>query len=162
MAVFDTLRTLNASGSKMPVMAVEIFSDKLTTPICLVQAQQDMSLKDANGTTRTFTACGISISLPERNTSGFSDVSLAIGDTRGIAMGYCSQVVNNDGTANLYVLEYLPGETTPVYKLRLSMTSAEITPKQATFTAGWHDCLNRRFPYMKYSARHFKGLRYVS
>lgn len=161
MAVFDTLRTLNASGSKMPVMAVEIFSDKLAAPICLVQAQQDMRLKDANGTTRTFTACGISISLPERNTSGFSDVSLAIGDTRGIAMGYCSQVVNNDGTANLHVLEYLPGETTPVYKLRLSMTSAEVTPKQATFTAGWHDTLNRAWPGRRYTARHFKGLRYV-
>ena len=162
MAVFDRLKTLNASGNRTPLVAVMITSDSLREPICLVQSYDEHRLKDAEGVTHTFIPCAMSVSLPERNTSGFSDINFTIGDTQGIALGYCRRVVESHGTAELVVLQYLPDETTPIYFLRLSVTNADITQKQAVFSAGWHDVLNRAWPKRRYTARKFKGLRYVS
>lgn len=159
---FESLKVLNASGSQLPLVALMITSDALNEPICLVQAYEDQTLKDADGTSHLFHACGISINLPERNTSGFSDVNFSVSDSQGICMAYVNQVTSQNGTAQLWVLEYLPNETVPVYSLRLSITTADITPVKAQFSAGWHDTLNRKFPYLRYTASRFKGLRYAS
>lgn len=159
---FDTLKTLNASGSEMPLIALMITSDCLSEPICVVQAYEDQTLKDGDGVEHLFRACALTVNLPERNTSGFSDVNFAVSDSQGICMSYVSQVIGQNGTAQLWVLEYLPGETTPVYKLRLSVTNADITPTKAQFSAGWHDCLNRRWPTHRYTATKYKGLRYAT
>lgn len=159
---FDSLKTLNASGTEMPLIALMITSDCLDEPICLVQSYADQTLEDPDGTERLFRACGMTVNLPERNTSGFSDVNFAVSDSHGVCMSYVNEVISQNGTAQLWVLEYLPRETTPVYQLRLSVTNADITPTKAQFSAGWHDTLNRSFPYIRYTATKFKGLRYAS
>lgn len=159
---FNALNTLNASGNRLPLVALKITSDSLDNPICLVQSQEEKTLTDNHGNSYTFLPCSLSVNFPERNTSGFSDLTFVVGDSLGLSMGYVSQVMSSYDVADLTLLEYLPGETTPVYHLTLAVTHAEITPKSATFSAGWHDCLNLKFPYRRYTAKHFKGLRYVA
>lgn len=159
---FDALKTLNASGNETGRIALMITSDSYSDPICLVQGYTEQSLKDTNGVTHTFLPCSMSFSLPERNTSGFSDLTFAIGDTKGVVMSYVAQIMSDYNTADLVLLEYLPEETEPCYHLKLLVSHAEVTPKQATISAGWHDCLNLKFPFRRYTAKHFKGLRYVA
>jgi hypothetical protein len=159
---FDAISVLNASGNRLPLVALKITSNSLDNPICLVQSQEEKTLSDNNGNTYVFLPCSLSVNFPERNTSGFSDLNFVVGDTLGLSMGYVSQVMSNYDVAELTLLEYLPDETEPIYHLTLSVTHAEITQKSATFSAGWHDCLNLKFPYRRYTAKHFKGLRYVA
>ena len=159
---FNALNTLNASGNRLPLVALNITSDSLDNPICLVQSQEEKILTDNHGNSFTFLPCSLSVNFPERNTSGFSDLTFVVGDTQGIVMGYVSQIMGEYNTADLTLLEYLPDEDEPCYHLKLLVTHAEVTQRQATISAGWHDCLNAKYPRLKYTAKNFKGLRYVA
>lgn len=159
---FDSLKVLQASGNEQPIIALMITSDSLANPICLVGAYSELTLSDQNGVSHTFTPCSMNVAFPEKNTSGFSDLAFTVGDTQGLAMAYITQVMSNNDSAQLVLLEYLPSETTPCYSLRLTVNHCDVTPTSASITAGWHDTLNRKFPYKRYTARHFKGLRYAS
>ena len=51
---------------------------------------------------------------------------------------------------------------TPVYNLRLFVTGVAITTAGATISSGWHDTLNAKFPFRRYTAKEFPGLKYVT
>lgn len=159
--MLESLKVINASGGKAPTIAIQIESPALEEPICLVSDFVERELFDHANVERKFRASGLKISLPERNTSGFSDLTFQIADVSGETYGYAQQVVNSSDVAQLWLLEYLPGAKKPCYTLRLSITQIMVEIDKATVTAGWHDTLNRKFPYLRYTAIKFPGLRYV-
>lgn len=159
--MLDSLKVINASGGRAPTIAIQIESEALEEPICLVSDFHNQQLEDHSGTLREFRASGLRIALPERNTSGFSDLTFQVADVSGETYDYAMQVLQKSDTAQLWLLEYLPEAQAPCYKLRLSVTQVSIELKKATITAGWHDTLNRKFPYMRYTAIKFPGLRYI-
>ena len=98
-------------------------------------------------------------------------LSFGVGSISGEVMELCNTVMSGAVPCYLTLLEYLPFDTSreydgdtavsPIYTLKLFVTSCQITTKGATITAGWHDTLNAKFPYKRYTAKQFKGLRYV-
>lgn len=165
------LEVINANGTNAPVVAVKIESETLSNPICFAQSFSDFSAKDENGTLREFQGTGIQINLPERTNESGSALSFGIASVNGEVMQIADEVMKGANPCYLTVLQYMPFDTTksytsdnaysPIYELRLFVTACQITHKGATITAGWHDTLNAKFPYQRYTAKRFKGLRYV-
>ena len=168
---FNDLSVVNANGTDAPVMAIIIESESLATPICFAQSYHDFSARDHNQELRDFVASGIQINLPERNNQSGNALSFGVASVNGEVIELSNQVLDGAYPAYLTVLEYLPFDTSqeydsdtafsPIYSLTLFVTSCQVTTKGATITAGWHDTLNAKFPFKRYTAKQFKGLRYV-
>ena len=120
---------------------------------------------------REFTPSGIQINLPERTNQSGSALSFGVASINGEVLEIADTIMAGANPCYLTVLEYLPFDTSaeydsvtaykPSYSLTLFVTSCQVTPKGATITAGWHDTLNAKFPFKRYTAKQFKGLRYV-
>ena len=138
------------------------------TELAIVNAQ---GTRDDQGELQEFQSSGIQINLPERTNQSGSALSFGVGSISGEVMELCNTVMSGAVPCYLTLLEYLPFDTSreyagdtavsPIYTLKLFVTSCQITTKGATITAGWHDTLNAKFPYKRYTAKQFKGLRYV-
>lgn len=162
------LAEINRIEGDAPLFALLIESEGCE-PLAIAQGYKDVWLKDANGEARLFTASGMTIELPERKAGSAAALNFGIADVSGEAMARCEQL--RDSAHPIYVtcLEYAShggedAESAPeaAWHLRLFGTSAAITPKGATFSAGWHDTLNAKYPYRRYTAAQFPGLKYVS
>ena len=168
---FTELAIVNAQGTDAPVMAIKIDCDSLSKPICFAQSYHDFVARDDQGELQEFQSSGIQINLPERTNQSGSALSFGVGSISGEVMELCNTVMSGAVPCYLTLLEYLPFDTSreydgstavsPIYTLKLFVTSCQITTKGATITAGWHDTLNAKFPYKRYTAKQFKGLRYV-
>jgi hypothetical protein len=168
---FTELAIVNAQGTDAPVMAIKIDCESLSKPICFAQSYHDFVARDEQGELQEFQSSGIQINLPERTNQSGSALSFGVGSISGEVMELCNTVMSGAVPCYLTLLEYLPFDTSreydgdtavsPIYTLKLFVTSCQITTKGATITAGWHDTLNAKFPYKRYTAKQFKGLRYV-
>ena len=168
---FTELAIVNAQGADAPVMAIKIDCESLSKPICFAQSYHDFVARDDQGELQEFQSSGIQINLPERTNQSGSALSFGVGSISGEVMELCNTVMSGAVPCYLTLLEYLPFDTSreydgdtavsPIYTLKLFVTSCQITTKGATITAGWHDTLNAKFPYKRYTAKQFKGLRYV-
>lgn len=167
-AEWRPLAEINRMGGDAPLFALLIESEGCQ-PLAIAQGYKDVWLKDANGEARLFTASGMTIELPERKAGSAAALNFGIADVSGEAMARCEQL--RDSAQPIYVtcLEYAShgGESSEdapeaAWHLKLFGTSAAITPKGATFSAGWHDTLNAKYPYRRYTAAQFPGLKYVS
>ena len=168
---FTELAIVNAQGTDAPVMAIKIDCESLSKPICFAQSYHDFVARDDQGELQEFQSSGIQINLPERTNQSGSALSFGVGSISGEVMELCNTVMSGAVPCYLTLLEYLPFDTSreydgdtavsPIYTLKLFVTSCQITTKGATITAGWHDTLNAKFPYKRYTAKQFKGLCYV-
>ena len=168
---FTELAIVNAQGTDAPVMAIKIDCESLSKPICFAQSYHDFVARDDQAELQEFQSSGIQINLPERTNQSGSALSFGVGSISGEVMELCNTVMSGAVPCYLTLLEYLPFDTSgeydgstavsPIYTLKLFVTSCQITTKGATITAGWHDTLNAKFPYKRYTAKQFKGLRYV-
>lgn len=162
------LAEINRMGGDAPLFALLIESEGCE-PLAIAQGYKDVWLKDANGEARLFTASGMTIELPERKAGSASALNFGVADVSGAAMARCESLRDSAHPVYVTCLEYAShgGKSSedapePVWHLRLFGTSAAITPKGATFSAGWHDTLNVKYPYRRYTAAEFPGLKYVS
>ena len=162
------LAEINRMGGDAPLFALLIESEGCE-PLAIAQGYKDVWLKDANGEARLFTASGMTIELPERKAGSAAALNFGVADVSGEAMARCEQLRDSAHPVFVTCLEYAShgGKSSedapePVWHLRLFGTSAAITPKGATFSAGWHDTLNAKYPYRRYTAAQFPGLKYVS
>lgn len=162
------LAEINRIGGDAPLFALLIESEGCE-PLAIAQGYKDVWLKDANGEARLFTASGMTIELPERKAGSAAALNFGIAEVSGEAMARCEQLRDSAHPVYVTCLEYAShgGKSSedapaPVWHLRLFGTSAAITPKGATFSAGWHDTLNAKYPYRRYTAAEFPGLKYVS
>ena len=162
------LAEINRMGGDAPLFALLIESEGCE-PLAIAQGYKDVWLKDANGEARLFTASGMTIELPERKAGSAAALNFGVADVSGEAMARCESLRDSAHPVYVTCLEYAShgGKSsedapTPVWHLRLFGTSAAITPKGATFSAGWHDTLNAKYPYRRYTAAEFPGLKYVS
>ena len=168
---FSELAIVNANGTDAPIYAIVIESESLATPICFAQSYHGFIARDHNDELREFTPSGIQINLPERTNQSGSALSFGVASINGEVLEIADTIMSNANPCYLTVLEYLPFDTSaeydsvtaykPCYSLTLFVTSCQVTPKGATITAGWHDTLNAKFPFKRYTAKQFKGLRYV-
>ena len=168
---FTELAIVNAQGTDAPIMAIKIDCESLSKPICFAQSYHDFVARDDQGELQEFQSSGIQINLPERTNQSGNALSFGVGSISGEVMELCNTVMSGAVPCYLTLLEYLPFDTSreyagdtavsPIYTLKLFVTSCQITIKGATITAGWHDTLNAKFPYKRYTAKQFKGLRYV-
>lgn len=162
------LAEINRMGGDAPLFALLIESEGCE-PLAIAQGYRDVWLKDANGEARLFSASGMTIELPERKAGSASALNFGVADVSGEALSRCEQLRDSAHPVYVTCLEYAShgGKSSedapePVWHLRLFGTSAAITPKGATFSAGWHDTLNAKYPYRRYTAAQFPGLKYVS
>lgn len=162
------LAEINRMGGDAPLFALLIESEGCE-PLAIAQGYKDVWLKDANGEARLFTASGMTIELPERKAGSAAALNFGVADVSGEAMARCEQLRDSAHPVYVTCLEYAShggkdaeSAPEPVWHLRLFGTSAAITPKGATFSAGWHDTLNAKYPYRRYTAAQFPGLKYVS
>lgn len=168
---FSELAIVNANGTDAPIYAIVIESESLATPICFAQSYHGFIARDHNDELREFTPSGIQINLPERTNQSGSALSFGVASINGEVLEIADTIMSGANPCYLTVLEYLPFDTSaeydsvtaykPSYSLTLFVTSCQVTPKGATITAGWHDTLNAKFPFKRYTAKQFKGLRYV-
>ena len=168
---FSELAIVNANGTDAPIYAIVIESESLSAPICFAQSYHGFIARDHNDELREFTPSGIQINLPERTNQSGSALSFGVASINGEVLEIADTIMAGANPCYLTVLEYLPFDTSaeydsvtaykPSYSLTLFVTSCQVTPKGATITAGWHDTLNAKFPFKRYTAKQFKGLRYV-
>ena len=165
------LSELLASSTSSPVIALMIESEALSEPICLYKGFKEVYLKDATETIRLFTPSGMTVQLPERKSGGGDALSFGLGDVSGQVLSICEQIRGSAKPAYVTLLQYLPFDEisndssnapTPVYNLNLFVTGVAITTQGATISAGWHDTLNAKFPFRRYTAKEFPGLKYVT
>lgn len=165
------LSELLASSTSSPVIALMIESEALSEPICLYKGFKEVYLQDATETIRLFTPTGMTVQLPERKSGGGDALSFGLGDVSGQVLFICEQIRGSAKPAYVTLLQYLPFDEisnddsnapAPVYNLNLFVTGVAITTEGATISAGWHDTLNAKFPFKRYTAKEFPGLKYVT
>lgn len=130
----------------------------------LTRGWDDITATLENGKIATFTACGIDIALPARNSDGTQDLKFAISNIDGVVSTAIRNALENLESASLtyrnYVSTDLDAPASKPYTLKIK--SGSWTALQVQITAGYMNVLDTAWPRHRYTLPEHPGLRYIS
>ncbi|VUC80696.1 ArsR family transcriptional regulator [Raoultella terrigena] len=125
---------------------------------------EDITATVENGDVLPFSAAGIDIALPARNSDGTQDLQFAISNIDGEVSTAIRKALANLEIGSLtyrqYVSTDLSAPATVPYTLAIK--SGSWTAIQAQITAGYMNVLDTAWPRFRYTLNEFPGLRYMS
>ncbi|MDA5495390.1 DUF1833 family protein [Yersinia intermedia] len=130
----------------------------------LTRGWEDITAILENGVSATFTACGIDIALPARNSDGTQDLKFAISNIDGIVSTAIRNALDNLGAASLTYRCYVSTDlSAPAAKpYTLTVKSGYWTATEVQITAGYMNVLDTAWPRHRYTLPNYPGLRYLS
>ncbi|MDI3359785.1 DUF1833 family protein [Lelliottia sp. V89_10] len=130
----------------------------------LTRGWDDITATLENGQQATFTACGIDIALPARNSDGTQDLKFAISNVDGVVSTTIRNALENLESGSLTYRNYISTDlSAPASKpYTLKIKSGSWTALQAQITAGYMDVLDTAWPRHRYTLPEHPGLRYIS
>lgn len=154
----------SAPTDEVIIPALEIAHETIDPPIRVCSGFEDQTVMLETSEEATFTAAGIAIALPAKNTSGQQNLSFGIDNVTGEAQRALEGALEAGGpiavTLRIYLASDLsaPAET----PLVLTLTGAEFDGTSVVVTAGFNDLLNSAWPRRRYTADFAPGLKYIS
>lgn len=160
MTILDRLYA--SSGSEVIIETLQINIGSTVHFFC--KGYEDITATVENGDVLTFSAAGIDIALPARNSDGTQDLQFAISNIDGeVSAAIRNALANLDAgslTYRQYVSTDLSAPATVPYTLAIK--SGSWTALQAQITAGYMNVLDTAWPRFRYMLNEFPGLRYMS
>ncbi len=130
----------------------------------LTKGWEDITATLENGDVVTFTACGIDIALPARNSDGTQDLKFAISNIDGVVSSVIRNALDNLQDASLtyrcYVSTDLSAPAATPYTL--SIKSGYWSALEVQITAGYMNVLDTAWPRNRYTLAKYPGLRYIA
>lgn len=155
-------RLYASSGSEVIIDALQITIGGENHYI--TRGWDDITVKLEDGRTETFTACGIDIALPARNSDGTQDLKFAISNIEGFVSASIRNALDNLNSASLtyrcYISTDLSAPAATPYTLAIK--SGYWTSMEVQITAGYMNILDTAWPRHRYTLSNFPGLRYIS
>ncbi|WP_148250593.1 DUF1833 family protein [Raoultella terrigena] len=160
MTILDRLYA--SSGSEVIIETLQINIGSTVHFFC--KGYEDITVTVENGDVLTFSAAGIDIALPARNSDGTQDLQFAISNIDGEVSTAIRKALANLEIGSLtyrqYVSTDLSAPATVPYTLAIK--SGSWTAIQAQITAGFMNVLDTAWPRFRYTLNEFPGLRYMS
>lgn len=160
MTILDRLYA--SSGSEVIIETLQINIGSTVHFFC--KGYEDITATVENGDVLTFSAVGIDIALPARNSDGTQDLQFAISNIDGEVSTAIRKALANLEIGSLtyrqYVSTDLSAPATVPYTLAIK--SGSWTAIQAQITAGYMNVLDTAWPRFRYTLNEFPGLRYLS
>lgn len=157
-----------ASNTETPLETLEFTHSALTDgSMRFVRGYRDLEATLETGSTVTFTASGIDVTLPERSTDGEQNLTIAISNASNEVYQQLDLVQESmrlsDERAIFKYRAYLPSDltapaTTP---LRLIVTSATITDEAALIQCTYTAFPDSVYPRYRYHASTYPGVKYL-
>lgn len=155
-------RLYASSGSEVIIETLQINIGSTVHFFC--KGYEDITATVENGDVLTFSAAGIDIALPARNSDGTQDLQFAISNIDGEVSTAIRKALENLEIGSLtyrqYVSTDLSAPATVPYTLAIK--SGSWTAIQAQITAGYMNVLDTAWPRFRYTLNEFPGLRYMS
>lgn len=155
-------RLYASSGSEVIIETLQINIGSTVHFFC--KGYEDITATVENGHVLTFSAAGIDIALPARNSDGTQDLQFAISNIDGEVSTAIRKALANLEIGSLtyrqYVSTDLSAPATVPYTLAIK--SGSWTAIQAQITAGYMNVLDTAWPRFRYTLNEFPGLRYMS
>ena len=155
-------RLYASSGSEVIIETLQINIGSTVYFFC--KGYEDITATVENGDVLTFSAAGIDIALPARNSDGTQDLQFAISNIDGEVSTAIRKALANLEIGSLtyrqYVSTDLSAPATVPYTLAIK--SGSWTAIQAQITAGYMNVLDTAWPRFRYTPNEFPGLRYMS
>lgn len=155
-------RLYASSGSEVIIETLQINIGSTVHFFC--KGYEDITATVENGDVLTFSAAGIDIALPARNSDGTQDLQFAISNIDGEVSTAIRKALANLEIGSLtyrqYVSTDLSAPATVPYTLAIK--SGSWTAIQAQITAGYMNVLDTAWPRFRYTLNEFPGLRYMS
>ncbi len=155
-------RLYASSGSEVIIETLEISVGAQT--YWLTRGYEDITVTIEDGSSRTFTACGIDIALPARNADGTQDLKFAISNVEGIVSTAIRSALSELSSASLtyrcYVSDDLSAPAMTPYTLAIK--SGFWTATEVQITAGYMNVLDTAWPRFRYTLPFAPGLRYIA
>lgn len=155
-------RLYASSGSEVIIETLQINIGSTVYFFC--NGYEDITATVENGDVLTFSAAGIDIALPARNSDGTQDLQFAISNIDGEVSTAIRKALANLEIGSLtyrqYVSTDLSAPATVPYTLAIK--SGSWTAIQAQITAGYMNVLDTAWPRFRYTLNEFPGLRYMS
>ncbi|AJF73529.1 ArsR family transcriptional regulator [Raoultella ornithinolytica] len=155
-------RLYASSGSEVIIETLQINIGSTVYFFC--KGYEDITATVENGDVLTFSAAGIDIALPARNSDGTQDLQFAISNIDGEVSTAIRKALENLEIGSLtyrqYVSTDLSAPATVPYTLAIK--SGSWTATQAQITAGYMNVLDTAWPRFRYTLNEFPGLRYMS
>jgi hypothetical protein len=155
-------RLYASSGSEAIIETLQIVVGSNT--YWLTKGWDDITAKLEDGTTHTFTACGIDIALPARNADGTQDLKFAICNIDGTVSTAIRNALDALSTARITYRNFISTDlTAPASKpFTLTIKSGYWTATEVQLTAGYMNFLDTAWPRYRYTLPEHPGLRYIS
>lgn len=155
-------RLYASGGSEVIIQTLEIAVGDKT--YWLTKGWEDITAVLESGESATFTACGIDIALPARNSDGTQDLQFAISNIDGIVSTAIRGALDYLSTALLTYRYYVSTDlSAPAAKpYTLIVKSGYWTATEVQITAGYMNVLDTAWPRYRYTLPNYPGLRYLT
>lgn len=155
-------RLYASSGSEVIIETLQI--EVGDTTYWLTKGWDDINATLENGTPATFTACGIDLALPARNSDGTQDLKFAISNIDGTVSNTIRDALGNQEIGTLTYRHYLSTDLSAPASppFTLAIKSGSWTSIEVQITAGYMNILDTAWPRRRYTLPEFPGLRYIS
>jgi len=130
----------------------------------LAKGFEDITATLEDGTTQTFTACGMDIALPARNADGTQDLKFAISNIEGIVSGAIRKALQSLSSASLTYRHYISTDlSAPASQpYTMAIKSGYWTATEVQVTAGYMNVLDTAWPRYRYTLNNFPSLRHIA
>ncbi|HGM5351280.1 TPA: DUF1833 family protein [Serratia marcescens] len=155
-------RLYASSGSEVIIETLQIVVGGTT--YWLTRGWDDITATLESGAQATFTACGIDLSLPARNSDGTQDLKFAICNIDGTVSNAIRDALGNQEIGTLTYRHYLSTDLTAPASppFTLTIKSGYWTSIEVQITAGYMNVLDTAWPRRRFTLPDYPGLRYLS
>lgn len=157
------LEIVYASGGDDVIIPTLEIKHPAFAPIRTCAGFEDQTVTLETGETITFTASGLDISLPARNSSGQQNLNFAIENVTGIAQRAIDDALSAGGQINVIYRTFLSSDlSTPAEPpLKMVLVGAEFEGPSVQVTASYQDLIGYAWPRDRYSVDFAPGLKYL-
>lgn len=159
------LQTVYASA---PVDEIQHHTLELLHPaidggaIRIVLGDEDLIATTENDETLTFERGAFALNLPSKAVKGRQDLQFQVDNVSGRALGIVLDIIEAGGEATAIYRLYLDSDLSAPAERPIVMTAVGFYINKTTFsfTASFHDLVNKAWPYRRYTPEFAPGLKY--
>lgn len=157
------LEQVYASGGDVIISTIELSCPAWGESVLICNGFEDQTVTTETSVTLTFTAAGIDVALPKKNSSGAQTLTFAIDNVTGEAQSLIDQALESEERITLIFRTYLASDlSSPAdTPLRMTVIGGTMRGSGVQIQAGFFDLINTAWPRDVYTAKFAPGLRYL-
>lgn len=153
-----------ASGGDVIISTLELQCSAWSDSVRICNGFEDQTVTDENSTVKTFSAAGISVALPKKNTQGGQTLTFAIDNITGEAQQRIDQALDAGAEVTMTYRVYLASDLSAPAEapLALKVKDGKMQNTTVEINAGFFDLINTAWPRVLYTADFAPGLKYFT